>query len=250
MAFFAACQSSLEVSLNQLTWGFIQNSASRTGTGSYVTSPNGQFFRGNLSSIPDSRIKPDTCVELLITQQQPLQVLFLDAGSAITAKLGARLDTIPRVSASGRTTYELSAPKSFTPGDSIIVNIPGATGGFPTAEIRARTAEAFTVDSVNIKPSPAATQLRWTAASDQNSSMVAEFRYSSTGGTTFNQMIRCTFVDDGIDSVRFSILQPWAGQNENARSVTFTRLRTNIVQIVDGFLEVISTFAVPTPAAP
>lgn len=247
----SACESTLDVPNNALTWGFIQTGALATATaGTYVTSPNGQFFRGTLTSVPDSRVKPDTCVELLISQQGPLQVTFLDAGPSITAQLGTRVDTIPRVSSSSRTAYELAAPKSYQPGDSIVVRVPGAAGGFPAAEIRSKTAEAFTLDSLLIRPAPAATQLRWTPATDNNSSMIAEFRYASTGGTNFNQLIRCAFVDDGADSVRFSVIQPWAGANAGSRSLTVTRLRTNIIPIVDGFMEVISTFAIPTPRAP
>lgn len=245
-----ACESTLDIGDNSLTWGFIQTSAQRTPGGTYVTSANGQFFRGLLSTIPDAQSKPDTCVELLITPQNPLQVTFLDAGSSITTQFGARVDTLPRVSAGSQTTYELPAPRSYQPGDSLIVRIPGAVGGFPAAEIRAKTAEAFTLDSLTINPAPAAVQLRWTPSSDPNSAMVVEFRYSSTGGTNFNQLIRCAFRDDGADSVLFSVIQPWAGQSESSRSATFTRLRTTINPIIDGFLEVISTFAVPTPTVP
>jgi len=244
------CESTLDVPSNQLTWGFIQTGALAQTGGTYVTTPNGQFFVGNLSSIPDSRVKPDSCVELTITSQNPLQVTFLDAGAAITTQFGTRTDTLPRVSTSNGTSYQKSAPISFRPGDSLFVRIPGANGGFPAAEIRAKTAEAFTLDSLIIRPSPAAVQLRWTPAIDGNSSLVVEFRYSSTGGSTFNQLIRCAFVDDGADSVAFRVMQPWVGQNPNARNATYTRLRTNIVQILEGWLEVISTFSVPTPSSP
>jgi hypothetical protein len=243
------CESTLDVPSNEQTWGFIQTGA-LASAGAYVTNPNGQFFVGTLSSIPDSRVRPDSCIELTITPQNPLQVTFLDAGSSITTQYGTRTDTLPRVSTSSGTLYEKSSPVPFRPGDSLIVRIPGANGGFPASEIRARTAEAFTLDSLIVKASPAATQIRWTPATDPNSSLLVEFRYSSTGGTNFNQLIRCAFVDDGADSVLFRVIQPWAGQNPSARNVTYTRLRTNIVQIVGGFLEVISTFAVPTPSSP
>ena len=250
MLTLTSCDSSLTVSSNQMTWGFIQTGALTVTGGTYSTSPTGQFFLGSLTSIPDARVKPDTCLALANTTQQPLNVTFLDAGASITAQFGARTDTIPRVSSASRTTYELSAPKSFQPGDSLVVKIPGAAGGFPAAEIRAKTAERLTIDSLSIKPQPAAAQLRWGAASDPNSALLVEFRYSSTGGTTFNQLIRCAFVDDGVDSVRYDVLQPWIAANTAARNVTYTRLRTTINQIVGGFLEVISTFQVPTPLAP
>jgi hypothetical protein len=215
-----------------------------------VSTTNGQFFRGNVGSIPDARVRPDSCIELSIVPTSPLEVTYLDAGSVITAQHGTRVDTLPRVSSSSRTTYERSGPVSFRPGDSLIVRIPGAVGGFPAAEVRAKTAEEFTFDTLTIRPSPAAVQLRWTPATDANSAMIAEFRYSSTGGTTFNQLIRCAFNDDGADSVAYRIMQPWIGQQASSRSATYTRLRTNIVSIVDGWLEVISTFTLPTPRAP
>ncbi len=246
-----SCDSSLTVPGNQMTWGFFQTSALAAAGGAYSTLPSGQFFKGTLTSIPDARVRPDTCIELAnTTNQQPLAVTFLDAGVSITAQFGSRTDTIPRVSSASRTAYEASAPKAFQPGDSLIVKIPGAAGGFPAAEIRAKTAERLTIDSLSIKPQPAAAQLRWIPSSDPNSALLVEFRYSSIGGTTFNQLIRCAFIDDGADSVLYRVLQPWVGANTASRNVTYTRLRTSIVQIVGGFLEVISTFQVPTPLAP
>ncbi len=246
----AACESTLSVPNNEMTWGFIQTSALSVTGGTYSTSPTGQFFRGTLNSIPDARVKPDSCIELPNTTQQPLAVTFLDAGSLITTQFGTRTDTIPRVSSASRTTYELSAPKSFRPGDSLVVKIPGAAGGFPAAEIRAKTAEPLTIDSLTIRPQAPAL-LRWQPSTDPNSALLVEFRYSTTGSTTtFNQLIRCAFVDDGSDSVLFRVIQPWTGAGLASRNVTYTRLRTTINQIVGGFLEVISTFQVPTPRAP
>ncbi|MGQ0538180.1 MAG: hypothetical protein ACT4R6_04480 [Gemmatimonadaceae bacterium] len=247
----AACASGLDVPSAARTWGFIQIGAAQGATaGTFVTRPNAQFFKGALSSIPDARQRIDSCVELALTPSGQLNVTYLDAGSAITAQLGSRMETLSRVSSAGRTTYESGAAVSYRPGDSVVVRIPGAAGGFPAAEIRAKTAEAFTLDSLLVRPAPAATQLRWSAPSDQNSAMLAEFRYSPTGGSNFTRVIRCAFVDDGVDSVAFRILQPWAGQSPNARDAIFTRLRTQIEPVVDGFLEVISTFAVPTPRTP
>lgn len=246
----AACDSALTVPRNEMTWGFFQHSAIAPTAGTFQTAPSGQFFKGSLTSIPDARVKPDSCIEVALTTQGPLPVTYLDAGESITAQFGSRLDTIPRVSTTSRTTYEVPAPKSYRPGDSVVVKIPGAAGGFPSAEIRAKTAEAFTLDSLSIRASPAATQLRWTPASDNNSAFLVEFKYSTTGGTTPNAVIRCSFVDDGADSVRYGVLQPWISANSATRTVAYTRLRTQINQIVGGFLEVISTFAVPTPSSP
>jgi hypothetical protein len=246
----SACEGALSIPNNEMTWGFIQTSALSAGGGTYTTSPSGQFFRGSLNSIPDARVKPDTCISLPNTAPGPLNVTYLDAGAAITAQFGSRTDTIPRVSSASRTSYEVSAPKSFQPGDSLIVKIPGAAGGFPASEIHAKTAEVLTIDSLSIKPQPAAAQLRWSQSTDANSSLLVEFRYSSSGGTTFNQLIRCAFTDDGVDSVAYDVLQPWIAANAASRNVTYTRLRTQINSIVGGFLEVISTFPVPTPSAP
>jgi hypothetical protein len=237
---FLACESTLSIPSANRTWGFIQHSAvARTG-GVYVTSPKGEFFRGSLTSIPDARVRPDSCIELFITPTNPLAVTYIDAGASIVTQFGARADTIPRVTSASKLSYEVSSPRSYQPGESLI----------PAAEIRAKTAEAFTLDSLIIRPSPAAVQLRWTPATDQNSALLAEFRYSSSGGTAFNQLIRCAFVDDGADSIPYRILQPWIGQSGASRTVTYTRLRTQINAIVDGYLEVISTFAVPTPTSP
>ncbi len=149
-----ACESTLSIQQNNQTWGFLQTGALEITSGVYATLPNGQFFRGTVTSIPDARVKPDSCVELQLTTQNPLQVTFLDAGSFITTQFGARVDTIPRVTSVSRTTYEVTTARPYRPGDSLIVRVPGVAGGFPAAEIRAKTAEAFTFDTLGIRPSP------------------------------------------------------------------------------------------------
>src|SRR5688572_24796785 len=83
-----ACESTLSIEQNHQTWGFLQQSALEITSGVYATLPTGQFFRGTLVSIPDARVKPDSCVEVQLTTQNPLQVTFLDAGSFITTQLG------------------------------------------------------------------------------------------------------------------------------------------------------------------
>src|SRR5688572_28129155 len=99
-----ACESTLDVPGSQRTWGFIQQSALAASGGTYLTAPNGQFFRGALGSIPDARVKPDSCLEFPIIPTNPLQVTFLDAGPHITTQFGSRTDTVPRVSSASRTT--------------------------------------------------------------------------------------------------------------------------------------------------
>ena len=137
--------------------------------------PMVSFSVGTVTSIPDARVKPDSCVEVQLTSQNPLQVTFLDAGSFITTQLGTRVDTIPRVTSTSRTTYEVTSRDRTDPETASSCAFPVWRGGFPAAEIRSKTAEAFTFDTLGIRPSPAAVQMRWTPSTDANSACWSSF---------------------------------------------------------------------------
>ncbi len=248
-----ACEGSLNAPGQNATWGFLTIAAARSNAGEYRTAPLGQFFKGNLSSVPNAQIVFDSCVPGLSFAEASeivTGVNFLDAGPHVALQIGSRKDTLPRVSGSDNTTYQKGAlsPVSYTPGDSIVVTNPGATGGYPASEIRGKTAEPFTNDAVVVPPGTETIQFRWTQSSDFNSAMIISMRYArAQDNGRLTQQVLCAFTDDGVDSIPYRNHQTWSNPANSKREVVFTRLRTSIKAQGDGVLEIISRFQTPVP---
>lgn len=247
-----ACDTSASLGNNDRLWGFVTLNTLKTTAGEHRLSPTGVFFLGQLSSIPNATIKPDSCfprINYVAPSNNFTGVTYLDAGASIAAISAGRTNEIPRISQSGSTVYGLPSGTTFahTPGDSVVVQIPGAAGGFPVAEIRGKSAEAFTLLQP-IEPTPGkALQLRWTPATDNNSALVLSLQYTPSGAGAVTQEIRCAFVDDGIDSIPLAQHEPWTLATNVTRAVVASRLRTSIINASTGVLEMISTYSVPTP---
>jgi hypothetical protein len=251
-----ACEGSVTIPGTNQTWGFITVAAAKTSGGDYKTAPIGQFFKGAINAVPNAAVKFDSCIPGLAYSpvgEIVTGVTFLDAGDQITAKFGgADPDPLPRLTSATSTTYQVPSGNfiAYTPGDSIVVNIPGATAGFPAAEIHGKTAEPFTIDPIVPPTGNQTIQLHWTPATDENSAMILSLRYAIEGSSTINRQLLCAFTDDGADSIPFRQHQFWSNSTNTQREVVATRLRTSIVSRTDGVLEILSRFQVPTPLLP
>lgn len=248
VVFVSACDTTSSFTPSQQLWGFVYFNALRTTGGEDRIAPSAQFFRGTVTSIPDARLRTDSCfsVGAYVTPTGTVTgVTNLDAGATITTTIGGTATQVPRSGAT--TSYALGAGNSvpYRPGDSVVVTVPGAAGGFPAAEIRARTAEPFTISA--IAPSSQTIPLTWTAATDNNSALLVSLRYTPAGSGAVLQEIRCAFTDDGVDSIPVRQHQAWSASGNVNRQVVVTRLRTALIGLTGGNLEVISTYSVPTP---
>jgi hypothetical protein len=251
----AACDSSLTTGGAVGTWGFITVAAGKNSAGLYRTQPLGQFFKGTLSSgVPNSLIVFDSCVTNIpyspaseVVSGPSIQ--FLDAGEELTLQIGGEEHTLPRLSNQIATIYQTPAitPITYTPGDSVVVTIPGATQGYPAAEIRGKTAEAFTMSTIEPPDTEVQIPVTWTPATEPGSAMIISLRYQPAGATAINSQILCSFKDDGTDSIRTRWHEDWSASTVVSRSVVATRLRTAIIERGDGVLEILSRFQVPTP---
>jgi hypothetical protein len=244
-----ACSDSLSSSVTEQTWGFVTLDAKKTASGVYQTSPQALFFKGRLAALPNASLVLDSCVDTPFdgSGNNLTGVTYLDAGALVSTAVSGRQDTLQRIATTTSITYEKNGIP-FRPGDTIVVTVPGATGGYPAAEIRAKTAEAFTINDIPTPSGTEAIQLRWTAGQDLASAMILELRYTSA--TNVPRELLCSYADDGVDSIPFRQHQTWSIGTSSARTVVATRLRTNFKVVGDGLLEVISTFAVPTPTVP
>jgi len=247
----AACDTTGGFAPNEQRWGFVTLAALRNTAGEYRLAPQASFFRGVITSVPDARIRTDSC--FVVGDYTPPNsggfgnVSYLDAGASITTAIGTTTTTVPRVSTSSATTYSLGAGTTvpYSPGDSVVLTVPGAVGGFPGALLRGRSAEPFTIDPITA--SAVTIPLRWTAATDPNSALIVSLQYTPSGTGARTQEIRCAFTDDGLDSIPVRQHQAWSASSNVNRAVTVTRLRTSFVAVDGGAVELISTFQVPTP---
>lgn len=251
-ALIASCDTSLSFSPNELLWGFVTVGAQKNAAGDLRTAPTAVFFRGEVSSLPSAAVRPDSCYPAM-TYVPPSDnfsgVRYLDAGESLTLSLGSTNNTLPRVSGSGVTTYQLAAGSTFAyrPGDSIVVQVPGANGGYPALELRAKTAEAFTLQPLT-PPATGYMQVRWNAATDTNSALIVQLLYAPAGGNgQISREIRCAFRDDGVDSIPLAKFAEWSDAANLKREVVASRLRTLARNINNGAMVFISTYQVPTP---
>jgi hypothetical protein len=251
-ALVAACDNAFE-GINQLgTWGFITVSATKNASGAHLANAEGLFFQGNLAAVPNADFTSDSCMDGILTEGNNLVgVTYLDAGATFEATVGGTARTFERTTTTQGLAYRPASPFSYTPGDSIVLNIAGVSGGFPGGAIRAKTAEPFSFPTdLPIPAGTEAIQLTWTAPQDSRSAMVVSLRYATAANPgLLSRNVLCTFVDDGVDSIPFRFHQNWS-TSPGLRSVVATRLRTNYVGVGDANLGVISTYQVPTPPNP
>lgn len=252
-ALIAACDTALEGINTQGKWGFVTVGAQLDAVGAHFANAEGLFFAGNLSAVPNADFTTDTCADVLLSEGNNLfGVTYLDAGETVATTIGGAPVELERVTTTqGLAYHPADGSPPYTPGDSIIVDVTGASGGFPAGSIRAKTAEAFAFPTdIPIPAGTEAIQLNWSQPQDPRSAMVVSLRYATTGSpTVLTRNVLCTFVDDGVDSIPFRWHSNWS-TSEGARAVVATRLRTNYVAAGDGNLGVISTYQVPTPPRP
>jgi hypothetical protein len=252
-AFIAACDTSLEGINQQQTWGFITVAATQDASDAHFADVEGLFFEGNFLSVPNSDFEADTCFDGGFSPggNSLPGVTHLDAGEVVTATIGGVENLLERTATIDGLAYLPPSPISYTPGDSIVVDIPGAPGGFPSGNIRAKTAEAFTFPAIIDPPAGTeAIQLNWSEPeSPEGSVLVVSLRYATEASPSLNRQVLCNFKDDGIDSIPFRWHQTWSASS-GERAVVATRLRTNYVVAGDANLGVISTYEFPPPRIP
>ena len=252
-ALVASCDTTVSFRPDELLWGFVTVAAQKTTAGDLRTAPSAVFFRGAVTTVPSAGVRPDSCFpaqDYVPPTNNFTGVTYLDAGASLGLTLGTNTTELARSSSGGVTTYGLASGTTipYRPGDSIVVRVPGANGGYPTTEVRAKTADAFTMQTVTPQ-NVGYLQLRWTPAPDTNSAIVLQLQFAPAGGSgAITREIRCAFRDDGVDSVALTQYQLWGVATNLKREVVATRLRTLLRNVNGGAMQFISTYQIPTPS--
>jgi hypothetical protein len=229
------------------------------GTG-YTTSPRVNFYSVGQATFSFSNVNSDTCVvgvydTTLVTPNTATQI---GAGAFMIAAVSGDTDSLYKA-ATGDQTYKSNHTSGmpFHPGDSVWFNVAGDVAGFPQFQGNSRTAEPFVMGPVVIPPNGQPMTVSWTPATDNNAAMYLAILYNSPAnntahGTGLNTQVFCDFHDDGQGTVQANLLAAIASS-----SVPFVvraqRVRTALVISNGGqgaYMNIISTFEVPTPVSP
>lgn len=234
--------------------GIVLMDARTKGTG-YTTYPKVNFYSVAQATFSFSTVTSDTCVvgpydSAAVGANTATQI---GAGTFMIAAVSGDTDSLYKA-ATGDQTYHPNSlvGMSFNPGDSVWFNIAGDVAGFPGMQASGRTAEPFTIVRPTIPPSGQPMVVQWTPATDNNAAMYLALLYNTGGGTVLNTQIFCDFHDDGQGTVQPNLIAALASS-----AVPFVvhaqRLRTNLFvggTTSQGYLNIISTFEVPTPVSP
>lgn len=227
----------------------------RTKGAGYTTSPRVNFYSVGSATFSFSTLTSDTCVTAAYdsTAVGSNTALQLGAGAYMIAAVSADTDSLYKAP-SGNQVYTSKhvSGMPFNPGDSVWLNVAGDIAGFPAMQGKGKTAEPFSITRPVLPPVNTPMLINWTAANDNNAAMYISLIFNKGGGTALNTQVFCDFHDDGQGTVQTSQM---AGLL--ASSVPFVmkaqRLRTNLVfgqTSRTTYMNIISTFEVPTPVSP
>jgi hypothetical protein len=221
----------------------------------YTTYPKVNFYSVGSATFSYSTVWSDTCITSAYdsTAVGANTARQIGAGAYLIATVSGATDSLYKA-ATGDQTYHSNriAGLPFNPGDSVLFNVGGDAAGFPAIQAMAKTAESFTIVRPTIPPSGQPMLVSWTPATDNNAAMYIALLYNAGGGTALNRQIFCDFHDDGQGTVQAGLLAALASS-----SVPFVvhaqRVRTNLLLgpgSVSSYMNIISTFEVPTPVSP
>lgn len=200
------------------------------GTGAYVMTPSIAFYRVPGAQLINSNVSQDTCFVTTYSAGADTGSTFattVSAGAYVAFTVGATTDTLKRSNALD-PYYRASASLDFTPGDSMIVTVPGDPNGFPASEFRAGTAEAFTVDPITSVVEGDDVPVTWTPSPVTGSAMLMSFRYAADS-LDLNTQVACSFIDDGSAVVPGGTIVNW--ERATVREAQAQRVRSLISQL-------------------
>ncbi|MFI5231558.1 MAG: hypothetical protein ACHQSE_03490 [Gemmatimonadales bacterium] len=228
----------------------------RTLASGYTTYPKVNFYAVGSATFTFSNTNSDTCIVAPYDSTATATGLPTRIGAGALMRITVEGDTDSLYKA---TTTDLTYTPTtlrgfaFVPGDSVSFQIAGDGAGFPPLTGQAPTAEPFTIAAPTPPPAGQAMSISWDAASDLNAAMYISLLYDARGDGTLNTQVFCDFRDDGQGSVQAYLIPaltsssvPFVMRAQRVRSALLLTSGTGTL----GYLNVISTFEVPTPVSP
>jgi hypothetical protein len=255
VAIVAACNNIGSPKATGTPVGVVLMNARTQGAG-YTTYPKVNFYTVGGATFTFSNRNSDTCIVTAFdsTAAGPVLPPRIGAGAFMRIEFAGDTESLFKATTSD-LTYTPATLKglAFNPGDSVSFEVAGDAAGFPPLKGDARTAEPFTITTPTFPLAGQAMQVSWTAASDGNAGMYVSLIYDARGDGTLNAQVFCDFNDDGDGTVQSSLVPAL-----QASSVSFVmraqRVRSALLLTSGtgslGYMNVISTFDVPTPVSP
>lgn len=157
----------------------------------------------------------------------------LNAGANVNFTIGAFSEAALPAPGATYPVYNFTDGSylDFSTGDSALVTIPGAVGGFEAMSVKARLAEPFTAAPLPAFVNNTPMNLTWQAATSPGSIMVVSLRYNvAPGATAPNVEIACAFEDDGTAQIPIAFADAYGSASATTKDHAFIRVRERIVE--------------------
>ena len=223
-------------------FGFVLLETQETSAG-YQTEISGVFYRATTEvELPSTEQERDTCVRRPGFVGNPIGILpaTISAGTPVELTLsGHEIDLVMNVSELSITYAPVIEAWETVPGDAATLTVPGDPDGFPTFDLTAKTAEAFTAGPVPTYASPTPITLEWTPAEEAGSRMSVTLQYF------LNQQaehVYCELVDDGAHTLPADWVDGYRAAA--SKSAFFSRDRITTATVGSATMLLSSTFSV------
>ena len=207
--------------------------------------PVATFFRSQPLLIATSVSPKDSCTLAAFADSVATiaNTTGIDAGATLTLDLSGTSVSLTSTAQPTIRTYRVPGGEAllFTPGDTVRVTIPGATGGFVPTTIAARTADAFTRSALPVPAAGQGIDLTWTADTRAGSSMLVSLRYNAPASSLLTRQVFCSLIDDGAFTIPSATLADWRAAT--VREAVTTRWRTEVKQVANSFIILSSTYS-------
>ena len=249
----SACNSTTSPDAGLTAIGVIVLGATSTPRG-YITTPVANFYKVTGATFLNAQNHPANCgfsaFDPTFTSSFSTSGTPALAGGGIATTVSGRTDSLKVTSLKNFTYQLLTSPGiAFRPGDSVKFVIQGNANGYPAYTVTGRTAEAFTLGPIDLTKASTGIPITWSLPADTNSAMLIFLRYAPSGSATITQQISCVVRDDGFFQLPINISNVYA--NATQQTFLIQRLRTVVASPSgNNFINIVSTFTVPTPIAP
>lgn len=245
----AGCLRTLATEDDLQKYGAIVVKGTPTVPNELAASATAIFFQAYSATAPNSRNQLNSCQfsgvdttsREAVGQQQAGQSLTMRIGNAVSSRSTA----LPFEQA--RLRYASAGSTAYLAGDSVTVEIPGQTTGFPAAVIKTRLAEPLIVPDVTVPPVGTPLAVRWNASADTTTAIYISLKYANPSSSTYaNEQVLCSLKDDGTEDIQAAALSAFHASPISLRSLTVTRWRTvTLVPADKTLLHMVSTVDVP-----
>ncbi|MEP6763909.1 MAG: hypothetical protein ABJB66_06340 [Gemmatimonadaceae bacterium] len=190
------------------------------------------FFEAYSAGVPDSRNQINSCVFSTVDTTTQIVTGVKKAGTAVSLQIGANASsaTIPLTFDESFKRYASAGATTYSSGDSVKVNIPGETGGFPASTISVRLAEPLLPGTVTLPATAAPLTITWNASPDTTSAIIISLKYANPATSSYaNQQILCALKDDGTETIPSDAIGAVLLSPPGLRSLLLTRWRTQVL---------------------